>query len=199
MKAKHLFFAMALPGLFAACTQEEWTSNEANNSLELAKRHNAGVVEFTIDGDEAETRFNHELGRFDNGEEIDLYLMDELTGNCDNGDANHMHGYNTSVQCWKYFNVWDELYTLKDYAQTRYPFAYDETSQTWKTVLLFSKVTTLQCIRVMKRLLIEKMYGITSIRYKDFLKMVSSINWQWITNSGWATRLFIAMRTEQVK
>ena len=132
MKAKHLFFAMALPGLFAACTQEEWTSNEANNSLELAKRHNAGVVEFTIDGDEAETRFNHELGRFDNGEEIDLYLMDELTGNCDNGDANHMHGYNTSVQCWKYFNVWDELYTLKDYAQTRYPFAYDETSQTWK-------------------------------------------------------------------
>lgn len=132
MKAKHLFFAMALPGLFAACTQEEWTSNEANNSLELAKRHNAGVVEFTIDGDEAETRFNHELGRFDNGEEIDLYLMDELTGNCDNGDANHMHGYNTSVQCWKYFNVWDELYKLKDYAQTRYPFAYDETSQTWK-------------------------------------------------------------------
>lgn len=132
MKAKHLFFAMALPGLFAACTQEEWTSNEANNSLELAKRHNAGVVEFTIDGDEAETRFNHELGRFDNGEEIDLYLMDELTGNCDNGDANHMHGYNTSVQCWKYFNVWNELYTLKDYAQTRYPFAYDETSQTWK-------------------------------------------------------------------
>lgn len=132
MKAKHLFFAMALPGLFAACTQEEWTSNEANNSLELAKRHNAGVVEFTIDGDEAETRFNHELGRFDNGEEIDLYLMDELTGNCDDGDANHMHGYNTSVQCWKYFNVWDELYTLKDYAQTRYPFAYDETSQTWK-------------------------------------------------------------------
>ena len=132
MKAKHLFFAMALPGLFAACTQEEWTSNEANNSLELAKRHNAGVVEFTIDGDEAETRFNHELGRFDNGEEIDLYLMDELTGDCDNGDANHMHGYNTSVQCWKYFNVWDELYTLKDYAQTRYPFAYDETSQTWK-------------------------------------------------------------------
>lgn len=132
MKAKHLFFAMALPGLFAACTQEEWTSNEANNSLELAKRHNAGVVEFTIDGDEAETRFNHELGRFDNGEEIDLYLMDELTGNCDNDDANHMHGYNTSVQCWKYFNVWDELYTLKDYAQTRYPFAYDETSQTWK-------------------------------------------------------------------
>lgn len=132
MKAKHLFFAMALPGLFAACTQEEWTSNEANNSLELAKRHNAGVVEFTIDGDEAETRFNHELGRFDNGEEIDLYLMDELTGNCDDGDANHMHGYNTSVQCWKYFNVWDELYTLKNYAQTRYPFAYDETSQTWK-------------------------------------------------------------------
>lgn len=132
MKAKHLFFAMALPGLFAACTQEEWTSNEANNSLELAKRHNAGVVEFTIDGDEAETRFNHELGRFDNGEEIDLYLMDELTGSCDDGDANHMHGYNTSVQCWKYFNVWDELYTLKDYAQTRYPFAYDETSQTWK-------------------------------------------------------------------
>lgn len=132
MKAKHLFFAMALPGLFAACTQEEWTSNEANNSLELAKRHNAGVVEFTIDGDEAETRFNHELGRFDNGEEIDLYLMDELTGYCDDGDANHMHGYNTSVQCWKYFNVWDELYTLKDYAQTRYPFAYDETSQTWK-------------------------------------------------------------------
>lgn len=132
MKAKHLFFAMALPGLFAACTQEEWTSNEANNSLELAKRHNAGVVEFTINGDEAETRFNHELGRFDNGEEIDLYLMDELTGSCDNGDANHMHGYNTSVQCWKYFNVWDELYTLKNYAQTRYPFAYDETSQTWK-------------------------------------------------------------------
>lgn len=132
MKAKYLFFAMALPGLFAACTQEEWTSNEANNSLELAKRHNAGVVEFTIDGDEAETRFNHELGRFDNGEEIDLYLMDELTGSCDDGDANHMHGYNTSVQCWKYFNVWKELYTLKDYAQTRYPFAYDETSQTWK-------------------------------------------------------------------
>lgn len=132
MKAKHLFFAMALPGLFAACTQEEWTSNEANNSLELAKRHNAGVVEFTIDGDEAETRFNHELGRFDNGEEIDLYLMDELTGSCDDGDANHMHGFDKSQECWRYFNVWDELYTLKDYAQTRYPFAYDETSQTWK-------------------------------------------------------------------
>lgn len=132
MKAKHLFFVMALPGLFAACTQEEWTSNEANNSLELAKRHNAGVVEFTIDGDEAETRFNHELGRFDNGEEIDLYLMDELTGSCDDGDANHMHGFDKSQECWRYFNVWAELYTLKDYAQTRYPFAYDETSQTWK-------------------------------------------------------------------
>lgn len=130
MKAKHLFFAMALPGLFAACTQDEWTGNEANNSVEWAKRHNAGLVELSIDG--AETRFNHELGKFNNGEEIDLYLMDELTGQCDDADANHMHGFNSSVQCWKYFNVWNELYTLKNYTQTRYPFAYDATSGTWK-------------------------------------------------------------------
>lgn len=130
MKAKHLFFAMVLPGLFAACTQEEWAGNEADNSMELGKRHNAGLVELSVDG--AETRFNHELGKFNNGEEIDLYLMDELTGACDNGDANHMHGFDSSVRCWKYFNVWNELYALKNYTQTRYPFAFDETSGTWK-------------------------------------------------------------------
>lgn len=132
MKTKHFLFAMALPSLFAACTQEELVGYEAGESAELAKRPSAGVVEFTIEGNEPETRFNHELGKFDNGETIDLYLMDELVGHCDDGDANHMHGYSTSVECWKYFNVWDELYSLKNYTQTRYPFAYDANSETWK-------------------------------------------------------------------
>lgn len=131
MKTKYLFYSLALAGMFAACTQEQLVNEENNATQEALKnRPIAGMVEFSLN--EVDSRFNHAAGSFNNGETIDLYLMDELNGYYDELDANHMHGHATSVECWKYFPVWSNMYSLVDYAQTRYPFAYDETNEVWK-------------------------------------------------------------------
>lgn len=127
MKTKHLFFTLALSGMFAACTQEELVSNVENNAEALKNRPIAGMVEFSL-GD-VESRYNHQYAKFNVGESLDLYLMDELNGYYDELDANHMHGHATSVECWKYFPVWSNMYSLVDYAQTRYPFAFN--GETW--------------------------------------------------------------------
>ena len=130
MKTKYLFYSLALSGMFAACTQEALV-NENNASQEALKnRPVAGMVEFSLN--EVESRFNHAAGSFNDGETIDLYLMDELNGYFDEKDANHKHGFAESVECWKYFPVWQSMYSLVDYAQTRYPFAYDEAGEVWK-------------------------------------------------------------------
>ena len=130
MKTKYLFYSLALSGMFAACTQEALV-NEDNASQEALKnRPVAGMVEFSLN--EVESRFNHAAGSFNDGETIDLYLMDELNGYFDEKDANHKHGFAESVECWKYFPVWQSMYSLVDYAQTRYPFAYDEAGEVWK-------------------------------------------------------------------
>lgn len=127
MKTKHLFFTLALSGMFAACTQEELVSNVENNAEALKNRPIAGMVEFSL-GD-VESRYNHQYAKFNVGESLDLYLMDELNGYYDELDANHMHGHATSVECWKFFPVWSNMYSLVDYAQTRYPFAFN--GETW--------------------------------------------------------------------
>lgn len=127
MKTKHLFFTLALSGMFAACTQEELVSNVENNAEALNNRPTAGMVEFSL-GD-VESRYNHQYAEFNVGESLDLYLMDELNGYYDESDANHMHGYAASKQCWKYFSVWSDMYKFVNYAQTRYPFAYN--GKTW--------------------------------------------------------------------
>lgn len=134
MKTKHLFFTLALSSAFAACTQEELVSNVENNQDALAQRPVAGMVEFSL-GD-VESRYNHQSAKFNEGESLDLYLMDELNGYYDESDANHMHGYAESVQCWKYFSVWSDMYSFVNYAQTRYPFMYNGTTWSNQATLL---------------------------------------------------------------
>lgn len=79
MKTKHLFFTLAFSSMFVACSQEELVNDVNNVDQEALKnRPVAGVVEFSLN--EVDSRFNHAVGGFDNGETIDLYLMDELNG-----------------------------------------------------------------------------------------------------------------------
>jgi len=123
MKTKHLFYTLALSSMFAACSQEELVNSAENNAEALAQRPVAGQVGFSLD--QIESRYNHQAADFGVGETLDLYLMDEFNGLYDELDANHMHGHANSVECWKYFSVWSDMYSFVNYAQTRYPFAYN--------------------------------------------------------------------------
>lgn len=55
MKTKHIFTAMLLPALFAACTADEFTEN--NSSMNVADRALLAPFTITVGQDDADTRF----------------------------------------------------------------------------------------------------------------------------------------------
>ena len=78
MKAKYLFYSLALASAFTACTQDELFDAPALESNDVGGRPVAGVVPFV--GDKVESRYNSEAATFETGDQMGLYLMDEVRG-----------------------------------------------------------------------------------------------------------------------
>ena len=103
MKAKHLLMALALPGVFAACSQEDDFVSQAPSLND--GRPVVGVISLNIP-EAASTRWDWSsaLGfTFDNNDYIGAALMDTYDGSETN---------------------WDEKYTIVDYINTNYKYGY---------------------------------------------------------------------------
>ena len=106
MKTKFLFTAMALPLVFAACSQEELVvenkvaaEREVVGNVNLQFNYNGGV----------ESRFGWNGGYyFSKGDQLGACLMDEITSSYTD-----------------YTAQWDARFDLVNYIQTNYPFTRD--------------------------------------------------------------------------
>lgn len=104
MRTKHLLWALALPSVFAACTQDEF-AEQAQGTID--NRPVVGAISLNIT-EEPTTRWAYEGGfKFDNNDYIGAALMDT---------------YNSS----KASGSWDEKYPLVDYIQTNYKYGYKD-------------------------------------------------------------------------
>ena len=78
MKTKHLFFTMALAGIFAACTNDDFLENgPAQGTVTGQERPTISGV--TLNIDEANTRvvLGNNGYQFEEGDTISALLMDE--------------------------------------------------------------------------------------------------------------------------
>lgn len=119
MKAKFLFYSLALAGTFAACTQDEMFDAPALNN-EVADRPVVGAVTF-VNGD-VESRYNSEAADFENGDKLGLYLMDEFKG---------YEATNANETLWKWQSCWWSMYSMVDYINTNYGYVYNEETDEW--------------------------------------------------------------------
>ena len=115
MKTKHLLKAMALPLIFAACSQEEIVTD----SPVLGERKVAGEVALNVS--ELDSRMAIMGGKYtwETGDKFGACLMDELLG------------YDTD-------NDWFNDFKLVDYIQTNYPFTRLENG-VWKAEAVMSE------------------------------------------------------------
>lgn len=116
MRTKHLLWALALPAVFAACTNDDFESVVQDNNA-LQGRPVAGDVELNFDFGNADTRLTTNF-EFEEGDEIGATLMDEYvaTGVTD-------------------YNIWgipanQNIYRFVDYIQTNY--RYTNTANGWE-------------------------------------------------------------------
>lgn len=136
LKSKMYLAAMALPAIFASCTQDEVFSGLENQD---ATKGRAVVGQVTLVMDNAETRYDSENGRFEAGKDVlGMYLMDEYQSSWNGGadfDCPGEHN-NANDEWWKYQDHWNAMYKLVNYIQTNYPFRYtaDETSRSGAAV-----------------------------------------------------------------
>ena len=121
MKAKYLFYSLALASAFTACTQDELFDAPALESNDVAGRPVAGVVTFV--GDEVGSRYNSEAAKFENGDQMGLYLMDEFTGIGEELNANNTH--------WTWQSCWWNMYNMVDYISTNYGYVYNAETGEW--------------------------------------------------------------------
>ena len=120
MKAKHLFYSLALASAFTACTQDEMFDAPALDN-QVAERPVAGVVTFV--NDEVDSRYNSEAAKFENGDQLGLYLMDEFTGR---GEK-----FNANLTNWTWQSCWWTMYNMVDYISTNYGYVYDAETGEW--------------------------------------------------------------------
>ena len=97
---------MALPLLFAACSQEELVSDNSN-SPSLAGRKTVKNVVINLNEPETRMAFDGKDYTWETGNQFGACLMDEFN------DINTL-------------GTWWEDFTLKDYIQTNYPFTRQE-------------------------------------------------------------------------
>ena len=121
MKAKYLFYSLALASAFTACTQDELFDAPALESNDAAGRPVAGVVTFV--NDDLNSRYNREKADFEDGDKLGLYLMDEFRGIGEKLNANETP--------WKYQSAWWAMYDMVDYIQTNYGYVYDADTEEW--------------------------------------------------------------------
>lgn len=125
MKTKHLLYSVALAGLFAACSDEEYVSGIAQ-SAQNADRPTVSNV--SIEMGEANTRLEfNDLGSFvwEEGDSLCVMLMDENNTGVRYGSADQTEKWNALS--------WLQRYHLVDYVHTNYPFAYDVSSGSFVT------------------------------------------------------------------
>ena len=121
MKAKYLFYSLALASAFTACTQDELFDAPALESNDVAGRPVAGVVTFV--GDEVESRYNSEAATFETGDQMGLYLMDEFRGYGELPNANDTY--------WTWQSCWWNMYDMVDYISTNYGYVYNAETGEW--------------------------------------------------------------------
>ena len=120
MKAKYLFYSFALASAFTACTQDEIVDAPVLNNAS-AERPVVGVVTFA-NGD-VDSRYNSEAAKFENGDKMGLYLMDEFTGDGESLNANET--------LWTWQSCWWTMYNMVDYINTNYGYVYNEETGEW--------------------------------------------------------------------
>ena len=119
MKAKYLFYSFALASAFTACTQDEIVDAPVLNNAS-AERPVVGVVTFA-NGD-VDSRYNSEAAKFENGDQLGLYLMDEFKG---------YEAINANETLWKWQSCWWGMYNMVDYISTNYGYVYNEETGEW--------------------------------------------------------------------
>lgn len=119
MRTKHLFYTMALAGIFAACTNDEFLENGAPQaSVEGQERPTISNVALNIGEGNADTRASWNGGfKFEKGDVISALLMDE-------NNTGVRYGVTTNTDEWNKL-TWLEKYHLVDYVHTNFPFEYD--------------------------------------------------------------------------
>lgn len=123
MRTKHLFYTMALAGMFAACTNEEFADG---NSQAAAIAERPSVAGVTLETNEASTRLALDNGmnwNWEAGDKIAAMLMDQ-------NNTGVRYGSATLTDDWNEL-TWLERYHLVDYVHTNYPFEYKDGE--WKT------------------------------------------------------------------
>lgn len=125
MKTKHLLYSVALAGLFAACTDEEYVSGIAQSSQNAERPTLANV---SIEMGEANTRLDfNNAGSFvwEEGDSLCVMLMDENNTGVRYGSADQTEDWNALS--------WLQRYHLVDYVHTNYPFVYEKSSGSFVT------------------------------------------------------------------
>lgn len=122
MKAKHLFYTMALASAFAACNNEEVLLENNQISSEVARPTISNV---TLNFGEAESRMSYDGSKFNwvNGDQVAVMLMDQ-------NNTGVRYGSSTLTDEWASLS-WSERYHLVDYVHTNYPFTLENGE--WKT------------------------------------------------------------------
>lgn len=97
MKTKHIFTAMLLPALFAACTADEFTEN--NSSMNVADRALLAPFTITVGQDDADTRFawsDEGVGnwKWENEDAFSAFLVDQNWTVSDNLYTNYIYKSN---------------------------------------------------------------------------------------------------------
>lgn len=118
MKTKHLFFTMALAGVFAACTNDDFLENGAPQST-VTGQERPTISDVTLKINEANTRvtMGNNGFQFEEGDKISALLMDE-------NNTGVRYGITTNTDEWNKL-TWLEKYHLVDYVHTNFPFVYD--------------------------------------------------------------------------
>lgn len=121
MKTKYLLATAAVGALLAACSQDDLVTPDVKVANPLKGRPVVGSV--VLADDEAETRYNAETGKFENGDALGLYLMDEFRGFAEWPNANETP--------WKYQTCWWQMYKLTDNIQTNYTYVRGDSDDEW--------------------------------------------------------------------
>ena len=114
MRTKHVLMTTALLSLFAACTNDDFISNEQGiQSGDAALRPQVDVTLNVLGDGNANTRLVYGSGyKWGDGDEIGALLMDELVGDARPYD---------DLEAWAE-KPWLQRYELVDYINTNYPF-----------------------------------------------------------------------------
>ena len=121
MKAKYLFYSLALASAFTACTQDELFDAPALENNEIASRPVAGIVTFVNEG--VESRYNRQSADFETNDEMGIYLMDEFNGSGEEDNANET--------LWQWQSCWWKMYDMVNYISTNYKYVYNADTEEW--------------------------------------------------------------------